>query len=212
MVRGYGNVVFYGSACGAGLVNRGAGSVGFHSFCLVCGRVRVAVAGGMPPWCGIGGFVARGSGLCALVGWSGVVSGYGARLLRVPVSGRMWERPCSSVFVWPRYVPVCGFDLFGRAGARVCAPHTGNGGMPVRGADYMPLYLFSALPAYGGHTPGGNKPRVPFVPPRRIGLWFGASVFPPRRGVAVSASAERYAPISAPASGIPEDNGFARDS
>lgn len=77
MVRGYGNVVFYGSACGAGLVNRGAGSVGFHSFCLVCGRVRVAVAGGMPPWCGIGGFVARGSGLCAPVGWSGVVSGYG---------------------------------------------------------------------------------------------------------------------------------------
>jgi len=150
VVRGYGNVVFYGSACGAGLVNRGAGSVGFHSFCLVCGRVRVAVAGGMPPWCGIGGFVARGSGLCALVGWSGVVSGYGARLLRVPVSGRMWERPCSSVFVWPRYVPVCGFDLFGRAGARVCAPHAGNGGMPVRGADYMPLYLFSALPAYGG--------------------------------------------------------------
>ena len=144
------------------MVNRGAGSVGFHSFCLVCGRVRVAVAGGMPPWCGIGGFVARGSGLCALVGWSGVVSGYGARLLRVPVSGRMWERPCSSVFVWPRYVPVCGFDLFGRAGARVCAPHAGNGGMPVRGADYMPLYLFSALPAYGGHTPGGNKPRVPF--------------------------------------------------
>lgn len=45
--------------------------------CLVCGRVRVAVAGGMPPWCGIGGFVARGSGLCAPVGWSGVVSGYG---------------------------------------------------------------------------------------------------------------------------------------